>query len=109
MVGELEIIFGLHAIAVERRVVSQLAILFEHLRGIAAGPAVDPVALAAAARAATIVATAAPAIVVTILVQRKSVSSTIDRPLGRVSPSTGAIPKPGNFAAWFPICTFGGR
>ncbi len=74
VVGELEIVLGLHAVAVERRVVRELLVLLEQLRSIAAGPAVDPVALVAAALAAAIVATAAPAIVVAILVQRKSVS-----------------------------------
>jgi hypothetical protein len=75
VVGELQVVLGLHPVAVERGVVRQLAILLEHLRGVTAGPAVDPVALVAAALAATIVPAATPAIVVAIiLVQRKSVS-----------------------------------
>jgi hypothetical protein len=75
VVGELEIVLGQHAVAVERGVVREFLVLFEHLRRIAPGPAVDPVALMpAAARTAAIVATAAPAIVVAILVQRNFAS-----------------------------------
>jgi hypothetical protein len=89
---------------------SQLAILLEHLRGISASPAVDPVALnATAARAAAIVATAAPTIVVTILVQRKSISSTNDRPPGRMTPSTAQFRDKPEGRCVFPICTLGGR
>jgi hypothetical protein len=53
--------------------VRQLAILLEHLWRVATGAAVDPIALIAAApRAATIVAAAAtPIVVIAILVQRK--------------------------------------
>ena len=61
VVGELEVVFLGHAVAVQMRVVRHLAILLEQLRRIAARPAVDailvaPALLAVAATAATIVA-----------------------------------------------------
>ena len=48
MVRELQIIFRLHPVAVERAVMGQLLVLFQQLRSIAASAAVDPVKLAAA-------------------------------------------------------------
>ena len=80
VVGELQVVFGLHPVAVERGIVRELLVLLEHLRRVAPGSAIDPVALVAAALA-TIAATAAPAILIAILVQRKSVSLTSDRAL----------------------------
>src|SRR5690606_1377583 len=74
VVGELQVILGLHAVAVERRVVGELLVLLEQLGRVAACPAVDPVALAAAALAAIAAATAPAIVVAIILVQRKSVS-----------------------------------
>jgi hypothetical protein len=35
VVGELQVVLGLHPVAVERRVVRQLAVLLEHLRSVA--------------------------------------------------------------------------
>src|SRR5690606_11655984 len=69
MVGELQVILGQHPVAVERRVVRELLVFLEHLRSVAARPAVDPVALVPAL-AAAIAASATPAILITILVQR---------------------------------------
>src|SRR5690606_5679893 len=63
VIGKLQVILGQHAIAVERSIVSKLFVLFEHLRRVAPRPAVDPVALVAAALT-TIVAAAAPTIVI---------------------------------------------
>ena len=68
MVGELEVIFLLDAIAVEVGVMRQLAVLFQQLRRIAARPAVNPVELLAAAATLAIVPAAAPAVVPTIVV-----------------------------------------
>ena len=48
MIRELQVIFGLHAVAVMLRVLRQLLVLIEHLRRIAARAAVDPVLVAAA-------------------------------------------------------------
>lgn len=44
MVGELEIIFGVHPIARHLRIAREVAIFFEKLSGIAACAIVDPVA-----------------------------------------------------------------
>ncbi|GAA4761681.1 hypothetical protein GCM10023306_03460 [Novosphingobium ginsenosidimutans] len=68
MVGELQVIFGLHAVAVHVGVLGELAILFEQLRRIAPGPAVDPVELLTATTTALTIATAAPTIVVTTVI-----------------------------------------
>ena len=75
VVGKLEVIFRLHPVVVQRCFVCQLAVLFQQLRGIAARAAVDPVDGVAATITATIVAAAAPTIVIALVVQRKSVSS----------------------------------
>ncbi|MGF7169618.1 hypothetical protein FHS91_001287 [Sphingobium xanthum] len=59
MVGELEIIFGVHPIARHLRITREVAIFFEQLRRIAAGAVVDPVAgisIAAIATTAAILA-----------------------------------------------------
>src|SRR5690606_34788933 len=87
VIGELQVVFGLHPIAVQRRIVRQLPVFFEKLRRIAARAAVDPITLVATALAAS-TATAAPAIVVAILVQGKSVSLSVDRNSGRMTPAT---------------------
>ena len=68
MVGELQVVLGLHPVAVERRVVRHLAVLLEQLRGVAARTTVDAVALVTAALPA-IVPAAAAAVIVAILVQ----------------------------------------
>ncbi len=73
MVGKLQIIFGGHAVAVHLRIVRHLLVFLEHLRGIAARPAVDPVALIHASAATivlrTVIATAATTARSTIVVQ----------------------------------------
>src|SRR5690606_32318031 len=58
VICELQVIFRLHAVAVERRVMRQFPVLLQHLRRVTASPAVDPVTLVAATLAA-IAATAA--------------------------------------------------
>jgi hypothetical protein len=69
VVRELQIIFGLDAVAVEMGILRQLAKLLQHLRGVAAGTAIDPIGrLAATAALRAIVATAPPAIVVAVIV-----------------------------------------
>jgi hypothetical protein len=69
VVGELEEVFRLHAIAIEVSIVRQLAVFFQHLGRIAARPAVNPVELLAATAAVlTVVPPAAPAVVVTAII-----------------------------------------
>ena len=47
MVGELEVIFGVHPVARHLRIARHVAVLLEQLRRIAARAAVDPVAAVA--------------------------------------------------------------
>ncbi len=68
MVSELQIIFGLHAVAVMLGVLGKLLVLVEQLRGIAASAAVDPVARIGAALIAIIPASAT-AVIIAIVVQ----------------------------------------
>jgi hypothetical protein len=68
VVRELQVLFGLHPVAVQGGVVRQLLVLFQHLRRVAARAAVDPVALVAPALA-TIVAAAAAIVVPIVVVQ----------------------------------------
>ena len=68
VIGELEVIFLRHAVAIEVRVVRQLLVFFQKLRRIAPCPAVAPVQLLAAALLAIVAATA-PAVITTIVVQ----------------------------------------
>lgn len=71
VIGELKVVLLRHAIAVQMRVMSQLAILFEHLGRVSARPAVDPVRLLTAALL-TIVTAATPTVIVvaaTIVIQ----------------------------------------
>src|SRR5690606_31438195 len=106
VIGKLQVILGQHAIAVERSIVSKLFVLFEHLRRVAPRPAVDPVALVAAALT-TIVAAAAPTIVIAILVQRNSASLTMTGTSRSHDPLHGAGRKRRTLS-WFPICTTDG-
>jgi hypothetical protein len=69
VIGELEVIFLLHAVAIEVRVVRQLAVLLEQLRRIPTRPAVDPVDVLAALLTIVVVTPAAPAVIPTIIVQ----------------------------------------
>jgi hypothetical protein len=68
VICELEIVFLVDAIAVEVRVVRQLAVFLEQLRRVAARTAVDAVELLPAALL-TIVTPAAPAVIPTVIVQ----------------------------------------
>jgi hypothetical protein len=68
VVGELQVVFRLHPIAVHVRILRQLAILFEQLRGIATRPAIDPVKLLTTTATLTVAATA-PTVIPTIIVQ----------------------------------------
>ena len=43
MVGELQMIFGVDAVAIELRIACQFFVFFQHLRGIATRPVVDAV------------------------------------------------------------------
>ena len=68
VIGELEVILLQHPVPIEVRVVRQLAVLFQHLRGIAARPAVNPVELlpiSALTAAVVGVTAAAPTVIVT--------------------------------------------
>ena len=74
MVGELQVVFGLHPVAVVLRVLRQLLVLVEQLGCIAPRAAVDPVALVAAAGLIAVAAAATPVLIlIAIVVQRKSV------------------------------------
>jgi hypothetical protein len=91
VIGKLEEIFRLNAITVKVRVVRQLAILFQHLRGIAAGPAVDPVdRLTIALRPA--VAPATPTVVVIVVVIAMVVQGCEFPSPGRASLCRAALP-----------------
>ncbi len=86
VIGELQEIFGLHAIIVQLRFLRQLAVFFQQLRGIATRAAVNPVALIAAVTAAsaaiavaattpTIVAIVVAVVVIALVIQGKSAFS----------------------------------
>jgi hypothetical protein len=65
MIGELEVIFLLHAIIVEVRIQRHLPVFLKHLRRVAARSAVNPVELLAAALL-TIVTAATPTVIVVV-------------------------------------------
>lgn len=69
MVGELMIIFSLHAVAIHLRIGRKLLILVEHLRGIAPRPIVDAILMVDTTTTllAAIVASAATAVCLTIV------------------------------------------
>ena len=69
VVGELEVVFGLHAVAIKVGVLRELAILLQHLGRIAPGATVDPVELLTTVLGATVVAPTATAVVTTIVIQ----------------------------------------
>src|SRR5690606_37374670 len=106
VIGKLQVVLGQHAIAVERCIVSKLFVLFGHLGRIAPRPAVDPVALVAAALT-TIVAAAAPTIVIAILVQRNSASLTMTGTSRSHDPRHG-VGRKRRTLSWFPICSTDG-
>lgn len=68
VIGKLQIVFGLHAVTVQVRVRCQLAILLQHLGGVAPCAAVDTVELLSAILGATIIGAPATAVVTTIVV-----------------------------------------
>ena len=72
VIGELEIIFRIHAIAIEMGVLRELAILLQHLRSIAPRPAIDTIGLLATTTTATALRTAiaarTPTVVVVVVV-----------------------------------------
>ena len=79
VVRELQVVLGLHPVAVMGGVLCQLLVLVEHLRGIAARPAVDPVELGAIAALITVTApttTVIPVIIVVIIQGSSSLSVT---------------------------------
>jgi hypothetical protein len=69
MVGELQIIFGLHPVAGELHVARHALIFFEQLRGIAALAVVLPVARLSAHALGPLPAAAAPAATLSIIDQ----------------------------------------
>ncbi len=86
VIGELQEIFGLHAIIVQLRFLRQLAVFLQQLRGIATRAAINPVALIAAVTAAsaaiavaattpTIVAIVVAVVVIALVIQGKSAFS----------------------------------
>ena len=83
MIGKLQVIFGQHPVIVERGIMRQLAVLFQHLRRVAACARIDPVALnraaaaTAAAAAIVVVATPATAIVVVAVIVAAAAAITI--------------------------------
>jgi len=68
VIGELQIVFGLHAIAIHVGVLRKLAILFEQLGGIAPCATVDPVLLLTTILGTITIATPPTAVVVTTIV-----------------------------------------
>ena len=68
VIGKLQIVFGLHAVAIQVGVRCQLAILLQHLGGIAPCAAVDPVELLPTILGATVIGAPATAVVTTIVV-----------------------------------------
>jgi hypothetical protein len=71
VVGELQVVLGLHPVAVMRGVLGKLLVLVEHLRSIAPGAAVDAVLVATALRTAA----ATAATIVAIVIQGKTIPS----------------------------------
>ena len=96
MISKLQVIFGLHAVTVEVRVLRQLTVFFEQLGGIAARPAVDPVQLLTAAPAAAATGTlpvAAPApTVITIAIIAVGIATTIVIIQGVSFPNAPSLP-----------------
>ena len=86
MVGELQIIFGLHPIAIVLRVLCKLLVLVEQLGCIAPRAAVDPVARIRTALIAITAAATAVIVVVAIVVQ--GITSSF---MARRGPSRSAI------------------
>ncbi len=74
MVGELQVIFGVHAVVIMLRVAGQFLVFFKHLAGVAARAVVDPVLVIETVIAVAVllpvivVATAATPIVVIIVI-----------------------------------------
>ena len=66
MVGELEIVFGLHPVAIVLGVLGKLLVLFEQLRSIAPGTTIDPIGRIGPA---LIAVTASTTTVIAIIVQ----------------------------------------
>ena len=73
MIGELQMIFGVHTVVVELRIARHLFVFFEHLARVAARTVVDAVVvvktasvvlLAVVAVAIVVIATATPVIIV---------------------------------------------
>jgi hypothetical protein len=69
MIGKLQIIFGLHAVAIQMGILRQLAIFLQHLRSIATGAAIDPVDLLSAVLGPAGIAAAATTVIPTIVIQ----------------------------------------
>ena len=99
VIGELQVIFHLHAVAIVVGVLRELLVLFEQLRGIAACAAVDPVELVAVAALRAITAPAATVIAIVIqgncsLISdrlQKMPACTVNRPLA-LAPHRWALP-----------------
>ena len=68
MVGKLKIVFGLNTVAIQMGVRCQLAILLQHLGGVAPCATVDPVELLSTILWATVIGAPATAVVTTIVV-----------------------------------------
>lgn len=69
VIGKLQVVFGLDAVAIHMGVLRKLAILLEQLGGIAPGAAIDPVELLATILRTVVVTATATAVVTTIVIQ----------------------------------------
>lgn len=70
VIGELIVIFGIHAVAIMLRILRHLLEFIEHLRSIAACPVIDPVLMIDTATIvvlAIVAAAPAPAVILTII------------------------------------------
>lgn len=69
VIGKLQVVLGLDAVAIHMGVLRKLAILLEQLGGIAPGAAIDPVELLATILRTVVVTATATAVVTTIVIQ----------------------------------------
>ena len=90
VVRELEVVLHLHAVAIVLGVLRELLVLVEHLRGIAARPAVDAVQLSAASALVAVAAPATP--VIAIVIQGKRSLTATWREITMFARSTDPLP-----------------
>jgi hypothetical protein len=111
VIGELQVIFGVHPVARQLRVASEVLVFLKQLRGIATCAIVDPVALVGIAAALLALATTtatATVVRLTIVYQRLCVLSLLNPPSVkqrsrmRVTPHAVTILRIETAPAWLP-------